>query len=94
MTHVVYDQCNLDESRVESRCETRRQHPRRPCAPNKNRAPLQHAALKSAAPNSEAAAGRGGLDGVDEEAGTDEDEQRDAHARAKQGSVLLASAPC
>ena len=51
-------------------------------APNKNRAPLQHAALKSAAPNSEAAAGRGGLDGVDEEAGADEDEreQRDAHA--------------
>ena len=82
MTHVVYDQCILDESRVESRCETRRQHPRRPCAPKKNRAPLQHAALKSAAPNSEAAAGRGGLDGVDEEAGADEDqrEQRDADA--------------
>ena len=33
-------------------------------------------------PNSEAAAGRGGLDGVDEEAGTDDDqrEQRDADA--------------
>ena len=48
--------------------------------------------LKSAAPNSEAAAGRGGLDGVDEEAGADEDEreQRDAHAcEIKQGRSAL-----
>ena len=48
--------------------------------------------LKSAAANSEAAAGRGGLDGVDEEAGADEDEreQRDAHAcESKQGRSAL-----
>ena len=48
--------------------------------------------LKSAAANSEAAAGRGGLDGVDEEAGADEDEreQRDAHAcEIKQGRSAL-----
>ena len=57
--------------------------------PNENRAPLQQAskqphtvACEESTLRSEAAAGRGRLDGVDKEAGADEDEceQRDAHA--------------
>ena len=45
LTHVVYDQCNLDESREESRCDAASAS-QPMCAPSKNRAPLvQHAAF-------------------------------------------------
>ena len=75
----------LDE---ESRCDAT-QHPS-PCAPNKNRTPLQQARKQAAhawrgeraAPSSEATAGRGGLDGVEEEADAHQHgrDRRDAHA--------------